>query len=342
MLWARCILARTVLLGLGWLAVARPAGAEAAPVFAGMWGLQVAKDADRLAAECAHLRGELERTNAEISDLKRANRGVRDEYRLRKKMSEAEALARRLTEAEAELRRLRGPDPLPPPPITPPAAPDRHDAPAVLEAKADILSDQARRLVGQAQALDRAAAQMRTRQSLRRRAGQMERDPFSGLESSKRFMLVPGRARDRDLSAETKGTTRSTAEPSTQPPSDGTGSTSQPAGLAAPGSGATSGEGAAPPPPSSPESAPTSADDARSVAPETSLPNVSSPGGSGPSAPTSRMVLDPTAAAELRRLDSTGKPLSELERLERAAAALRARAQGLEAEARALRTRARP
>src|SRR5262245_22449758 len=62
-----------------WLALAAPAAS-----------------ADALAAECARLREQLERTNAEISALKRGDRGVRDDYRLRKKMADAEALARQL------------------------------------------------------------------------------------------------------------------------------------------------------------------------------------------------------------------------------------------------------
>jgi hypothetical protein len=157
---------------------------------------QAGDSAAALSAECATLRSALDQANTEISALKRSERGVRDDYRLRKKMAEAEALARRLTEAETKLRRLRGPAP-----AVAPAA-DPGDAPALLEARADILSDEARRIAAEAAVLTRASEQLRSRQALRRRAGQIERDPFAGVEGPKRQMFVLG---TRPAAASTKG-----------------------------------------------------------------------------------------------------------------------------------------
>ena len=65
-----------------------------------------------------------------------------NDYRLRRKQADAEELARKLTAVEAELRKLRGGTP-----SRPPLPPDEAaEAPAALEARADLLSDQARRL----------------------------------------------------------------------------------------------------------------------------------------------------------------------------------------------------
>jgi hypothetical protein len=294
-----------------------------------------------LAAECARLRAELEKANAEISSLKRGDRGVRDDYRLRRRLADAEQLAKQLTASEAELRRLRGPAPTAPVPAAPRLEPA--EAPGVLEARADLLSDQARRLNQQAAGLARAATRLQTRQTLRRRAGQVERDPFGSMDGSKRFMIVRG-AND----TKTSDPTRLTGAP-TQPPTptvggavNATGSQPPSGGAGAPGSAPA---GLAPqptppqqPPPSGP--APTAGDSAGGRS--------STPGNfAGTGTPTSaselgaRVMLDPATAAELRRLEAVaGAPASEAERLQRAASALARRAQALEAEAGALRTRA--
>jgi hypothetical protein len=200
------------------------------------------------------------------------------------------------------------------------------DAPAVLEAKADILSDQARRLTAQAVALDRAAAQLRTRETLRRRAGQMDRDPFASLDSSKRFMIVQGGGRSGTAvsgdgakrgntgaadTAVTRGAAPGAATPPPPPPG-GPAPTASP-GFAPPPEPPGGGDV---PPPTGPITPPAAA------------------------TPAGRALLDPAAMAELRRLEASGKSLSELEKLERASAALQARARSLEADARALRARA--
>jgi hypothetical protein len=270
---------------------------------------QSAAPADRqprvvqLQADGARLRSDLERTNAEVSALKRSGPGVRNEYRLRRKQADAEALARKLTAVEAELRRLRGQ-------VAPPVAPaamEAAEAPAALEARADLLSDEARRLTQQASGLSATAGELRSRRTLLRRGGQIERDPFASMDGSKRFMVLQG---TRTLSGSPERGTGGSGAPQPPPP---------PAPVPVNG----------PPPPtagtfagsSSPTAVPT---DNRNAA----------------VAPT-RALLDPAALAERRRTEpAAGKPASEIERLERAAADLTGRARALEAEARALRERA--
>ncbi len=140
-----------------------------------------------LVAERQRVRGELERANAEIDALKRSGRGLREDYRLRERLADAEALARRLTELDA---RLGG---APATTASGPGAVPRvsaSDGPAELDAKADILADQAQRLAARGDQLLGRAHDLRARQTLRRRVGQMERDPFSPLEGSKRRAMT--------------------------------------------------------------------------------------------------------------------------------------------------------
>ncbi|HVV48325.1 MAG TPA: hypothetical protein VHO06_01580, partial [Polyangia bacterium] len=153
----------------------------AAPAVHGAPSPGAASDRGPLVAERARLRGELDRVNAEIDALKRAAPGVGDDYRLRARMADAEALARRLIDLEARLG-LRAPAAKPGP--LPVAAPT--DGPSDLEAKADILADQSRRVRREAEALDRRVAELKGRQTLRRRAADLDRDPFAPLEGSKR------------------------------------------------------------------------------------------------------------------------------------------------------------
>jgi hypothetical protein len=151
----------------------------------------------RLEAECARLRVELARVNAEVATLKRGSRGVRGEYRLRDRMAEAESLARQLTRAETELRGRTGRPAAAPAVPTPAPSAAPGDGPVELEAKADLLVDEARRLNDQAAALSRTAVQLRGRQALRRRAADLERDPFATLDAPKRTMVF-GAPRPRD------------------------------------------------------------------------------------------------------------------------------------------------
>jgi hypothetical protein len=295
-----------------------------------------------LAAECARLRVELEKANAEISALKRGDRGVRDDYRLRRRLADAEQLAKQLTAAEAELRRMRGPAPTAPIPASPKLEPA--EAPGVLEARADLLSDQARRLSQQAAGLERAATQLQTRQTLRRRAGQVERDPFGSMDGSKRFVIVRGQT---DTKA--SNPTSFTGNPTPTGGQENTTGTSAPAGGSPGSTSATPGVAPAPAPPPAPAQPMPPPPSGPAPATDTTGGRASTPTslGAGTGTPTSasgvgsRVLLDPATAAELRRLEAVaGAPANESERLQRTAAALTRRAQALEAEARALRTRA--
>jgi hypothetical protein len=96
----------------------------------------------------ARLRADLARVNAEVAELKRGARTVRNDYRLRERMADAEALAQRLTAAEAALRAKAGPkgrSPAGAPIMAPPQA-SPQDGSVELEAKADLLADQARKV----------------------------------------------------------------------------------------------------------------------------------------------------------------------------------------------------
>ena len=123
-----------------------------------------AQSAETLQAERARLRAQLDKVNAEIDGLKHASRGMRDDYRLRARLADAESLARRLIDIEARLGiRVDGAAKVGPPPTAAPT-----DGPADLDAKADILANQSRRIRAQADAL---AAAPPTRRAARSCAG---------------------------------------------------------------------------------------------------------------------------------------------------------------------------
>src|SRR5262245_28479457 len=137
---------------------------------------------EALQAERGRLRAQLDKVNAEIDALKRTGGGVRDDYRLRARLADAESLARRLIDIEARLGiRVDGTAKLHQPPTAEPT-----DGPADLDAKADILADQSRRIRAQADALARRATEAKGRQELRRRSADLDRDPFAPMEGSKR------------------------------------------------------------------------------------------------------------------------------------------------------------
>jgi hypothetical protein len=264
-----------------------------------------------LVVERLRLRGELERVNAEIDRLKRDRRGIGDDYRLRARLADAEALARRLTSLDVQLGTRAGPPPRSETaPREPTAAPT--DGPAELEAKADILADEARRLGVQAATLQKRAGQLGARQDLRRRVGQMERDPFSPLEGSRRRTITAAAA----SSGASAGAQRdSSGAPTTQQPGGVPVSTTP--GLPPGGTGAGSAFSAPPAPPTP----------------------VGGAIGSDALSAQLRDLLDPTTLAELRRLEASASPATDVRALERAAAALRARAERLTAASKALRAR---
>jgi hypothetical protein len=250
-----------------------------------------AADGAGLASEGGRLRGELDRVNAEIDALKKANRGVGDDYRLRARLADAEALARRLIEIEARLGLLA---PAGKPAPLPTAAPT--DGPADLDAKADILADQSRRLHGAADALGRRVAEIKGRQELRRRAADLDRDPFAPLEGSKRRVVT--------VAASSAGgqTSGSSDRPVIVPGPGGS-----------PQAGVSSSPGSLPP------------------TPVVSATNTTV-------SVELRDLLDPATVADLHRLEGMKSPGGSVQALERAVAALRARADALDARARAMRS----
>jgi len=253
-----------------------------------------------LTAERARLRGQLDRVNAEIDALKHSARGVGDDYRLRARLADAEALARRLIDLEARLG-LRAPAALPGP--LPVAAPT--DSPSDLQAKADILDDRARRVRFEADALDHRVVEIKGRQDLRRRAADLDRDPFAPLEGSKRrVMTIP--------TADSSGGSRAAAPGvGPQPPVDH-GATLATSGASAPQTTTTTPAGSTPPMP-------------LTGPPPTSL------------SLELRDLLDPATVAEIRRVEGTRSQASSVQALQRAVAALRARAAALDDQARAMR-----
>jgi len=251
--------------------------------------------ADSLQAERSRLRVQLDKVNAEIDALKRAGGGVRDDYRLRARLADAESLARRLMDIEARLGiRVDGTAKLQPPPTAAPT-----DGPSDLDAKADILADQSRRVRAQADALARRVADWKGRQELRRRAADLDRDPFAPMEGSKR----------RVASGAVTGTA--------PVPSVNTG------GQNAGGKGSISSD-VATPGPVTPAATP--------IAPERAA--------AAPLSVQLRDMLDTAALTDIRRLETSGAGAASPQTLERAAAALKTRADWLEAQSRAMRAKA--
>lgn len=275
-------------------------------------------DRDATLAERARLQGQLDRVNAEIDALKRRPLSIRDDYRLRSRMADAEALARRLNEIEARL----GPTARPAPGVAPPEV---HVSPsddrAEREAKADILADQARRLSSEATLLEGRLTTLRTRNELKRHAGQLERDPFAPLEQVKSRVGVNG-------IGPSHGTTTTGATDGTKGDVPGRGVTPASGnGSASPGT--TSGGATVPPPPTTPTIVPT-------LMPAAS-PVSQSADTSSSLAGQLRGVLDPVSLEEVRRLETPGAGPANLQLMERALATLRGRAARLAAASAALR-----
>lgn len=323
---------RLVAGGLFWLTLAPFAGAVGAQTTAATPAAELTRPG--MQVERARLRTELDRVNAEIDGIKRGQRSVRDDYRLRTRLADAEAIARRLTEIEARISRLDGkPDATTTPMrlgAAPGAAPT--DGPAELEAKADILADQSRRLAAQAESLTVRLGQVKGRQELRRRAGQLERDPFAPLEGSKRRAVsgtptggpgAPNGVPKGGPSVIGEGATTTTTPTAPAvgvaggaPAPRGPGDMSTPPGFAA-GTGSRGLPGGA-----------------ASPTPMTATGAIDSVGSLSTQL---RDVLDAGALADIRRLEGTGAPGSSIAAMERAIAALKARAERLQAQSDALR-----
>ena len=266
-------------------------------------------DGAALTAERARLRGELDRVNAEIDALKQATRGVGDDYRLHARLADAEALARRLIDIEARLG-LRAPAGKPGP--LPVAAPT--DGPSDLEAKADILADQSRRVRLEAEALDRRVGEIKGRQALRRRAADLDRDPFAPLEGSKRRVASISAPPARSAAPRSPRRTE-------RPDVDATRTADRQRRIC--GSSSSTGGGATA----------RRRERRQASAPPTPL--------AGPPATALslelRDLLDPATVADIRRLEGAKTQGASVQALERAVAALRARADALDGQARAMR-----
>jgi len=287
------------------MALAQPAGTNATAV------RQSLADLERLQAELA-------RANAEVAVLKRSSRSVRGDYRLRDRMADAEALAKKVTETEARLRALGwvsgDASSSRPPPAPPQVSPQ--DGSVELEAKAGLFADQAQKLDGEADRLATAAEELRNRRLLRRRAGAWDRDPFSGLESSKRSLATSAAAQRPLQPLPSSGSTTKSGG-STTLTVDSNGATGASSATAAPAV----------------------------ISSEATASAKTSPQASGGALDRQtidqRLYLDPTTAAELRQVLGASGAASDPEALDRAASALRARAHALQAEARTLLQKSR-
>jgi hypothetical protein len=335
--------------------VAAPMTARAQPAVRSAEGSSTSRGA--LLAERQHVRGELERVNAEIDALKRSGRGLREDYRLRERLADAEALARRLTDLDARLGVSHGAaTALPAPGDEPRALPA--DGPTELDAKADILADQARRLAARADVLLDRAHDLKARQTLRRRVGQMEHDPFSPLEGSKRRAMAGAATAGAFASAPVGKPVPAVAPGIVGPPGAIGGGTSTPSANTPGGEQATGtpspaiGVGASLAPGARTDNAPP-------AGPQT--PSVGTPGGVAVASPTTaptptsgatsdntalsvqlRDLLDATTLAEIQHLEATGGASASTDALERAGAALKARAERLRQQAAALRASEHP
>lgn len=258
-----------------------------------------------LLAERARLRVELDRVNAEVEALKRAGRGVGDDYRLRARLADAEALARRLVAIEARLGLTAAPATPRPLPVASPT-----DSPADLEAKADILADQSRRIREAADGLDRRLTELKGRQELRRRASDLDRDPFAPLEGSKRHTvsIATGTGSQDTHNLATPVSDRGSAPPSGPQVSVGGGAMNP---------GVTSGS-------NSLSVAPTGSPSPLAVAPLSLSVEL-------------RDLLDPATVADLGRLERARATGGSVTALQRAVAALRARAAAVDAQAQSMR-----
>ena len=207
-----------------------------------------------------------------------------------------------MTSTRASASASTAPTKVGPPPTAAPT-----DGPADLDAKADILADQSRRIRAQADALGRRAADAKSRQELRRRAADLDRDPFAPMEGLKRRIASSAGGRVTPAGAQTP--------PTPLTPNVG----GQSAGV----TGASNKNGT---------------DSSGSVAPPTVLtPNAA---GSAPLSTQLRDLLDPATLTDIRRLETAGTAGGSPQALERAAAALRARAEWLDGQSRAMRAKA--
>jgi hypothetical protein len=279
----------------------------------------------RSLADLQRLRADLARANAEVAELKRSDRSVRADYRLRDRMADAEALAKKVTETESKLRVLGwvSADASTIRPHAPPPQVSSQDGSVELEAKAGLFADQAQKLDREADRLAKAAEELRSRRLLRRRAGAWDRDPFSGLESSKRSLATSATSSRSSLPPSASGNgspTKGAGGPTLTLTGDSSGTTSSSSGttIAIPAAGPSS----------------------EATASAKASPQASG-GGLDRQTIDQRLYLDPTTAAELRQVLGGSGAASDPDALDRAASALRARARALQVQAQTLLQKSR-
>jgi len=308
----------------------------AVPAFAQSGAASVAAEPREAALrqKVATLRARLATLTTEIQALKKKSRTVAEDYRLRDKLAEADATGRSLTDAEAQLRRLPGavppaPQRLQATPSAPVARPG--DGPLELDAKADILLDQAERFANEATRMEAQVAQSAHRDALRRRVRRIENDPFIAIEASKRNLVLSQQGPSRDDKS-TNNDPESGGLVTGNPTGGGRATTLD--GNPAPSGAPANGPFTNPPTPEN-----TAGRDSTAPMPATA------PSFSGSDAlfghavlpPQFRTLLDPQTLAEVRRLEGVGTPASRAAALRAAVAGLRARAASLQQQAKTLR-----
>ena len=159
----------------------------------------------------------------------------------------------------------------------------------------------------QADVLARRAVDVKGRQELRRRAADLDRDPFAPMEGSKR--RVASGAGTASGNAAGGGAAMPISSPPVSPRNDS-------------GAGITPGMSS-------------------SGANNTGNGNSLTPSGSAPLSTQLRDLLDTATLTDIRRLETSAATIGSAQALERAATALRARADWLDAQSRAMRSRAR-
>jgi hypothetical protein len=183
----------------------------------------------------------------------------------------------------------------------------------------------------------RAAGQLRTRQALRRKAANIERDPFASVDGAKRTLFVRGTplvgASDSKGSAQPGNTEGAAGGPTTNGTPNPTPPSTPPNPGLAPMPTTAPTTPTAPPAGSTPITAPQEPPGRGT----TTAPTAS--GGRSELAPGA--LLDPALRAELSRIEGgVARGSNEPESLEQAARALVSRAQALETQAKALRAQA--
>ena len=302
-----------------------------APAFAGP---DQSVASQQLHRDVESLRQQLGRVNSEVRALKQSPRSMSVDYRLRQKLADAEVLGRKLTEKEAHMRAFE-PGSERAPSVGPSPTAHSTDGPVELNAKADILLDQAQKLSMQADRIDARIERDSVRTTLRARTRRLEQDPFAALEGPKRslvFSRSETKAIVKDGPAFGENSAPPPAPPLPESRSDAPMAASPPSSPPTPSGAPTVGgsqESVGPSSVGSPTPAPVRPSDSSSAA---------GSGGSSTSVSLSyRSFLDGRALAEIERLQAAGDPNARAKVMSATAASLRKQARDLEGRASTLR-----